>query len=206
MPVIFLEGVAEPDGTLRQPRAIKIGAGLSATMVPDGSLVGPGGAVTGYLLIALDPEQGIAFDPDTGILTLGGDSTIRINVEASGTFVVNVDGHDRIKVNSTTTTLYSPNDAAKIVLDDTGIGENGSSPVARPTYTLTFAGSLSRTLNAYTTDPETSAYTGATDGEAKLSDLNDLRVAYETLRASHDNLIAVVKGLISDFKLRGTFA
>ena len=43
-------------------------------------------------------------------------------------------------------------------------------------------------LNAYTTDAESSAYTGATDGEAKLADLNALRVAYENLRASHDDI------------------
>jgi hypothetical protein len=45
-----------------------------------------------------------------------------------------------------------------------------------------------QTLAAYTTNAESSAYTGATDGEAKLSDLNDLRVAYENLRTAFDDM------------------
>jgi hypothetical protein len=49
-----------------------------------------------------------------------------------------------------------------------------------------------QTIAEYTTDPETSAYTGYETGEAgtraKLSDLNYLRLAYENLRASFDDL------------------
>lgn len=47
---------------------------------------------------------------------------------------------------------------------------------------------IRQVLNAYTTDTESGAYTGAADGEAKLTDLNALRVAYENLRASYDDL------------------
>jgi hypothetical protein len=47
---------------------------------------------------------------------------------------------------------------------------------------------IQQVLAAYTSDGEGSAYTGAADGEAKLADLNQLRVAYETLRASYDDL------------------
>lgn len=65
------------------------------------------------------------------------------------------------------------------------IRANGSAPA------LGFwasAPATKQTLAAYTTDPESSAYTGAADGEAKLTDLNSLRVAYENLRAMVDDL------------------
>jgi hypothetical protein len=58
-------------------------------------------------------------------------------------------------------------------------------------------------VNAYTTDPESGAYTGAADSEAKLADLNSLRVAYENLRASHDNLLQVVTAIIDDLQADG---
>jgi len=79
----------------------------------------------------------------------------------------------------------------------------GNPPIARPgAYTLTYA-TNTRTLSAYTTDPENVAYTGAADSEAKLADLNALRVAYENLRASHDNLISFVRQLAADFGAGG---
>jgi hypothetical protein len=50
-----------------------------------------------------------------------------------------------------------------------------------------------QTLNSYTSDGEGSAYTGISTGlvglvYASVADLNQLRVAYETLRASYDDL------------------
>lgn len=55
-----------------------------------------------------------------------------------------------------------------------------------------------QTLNAYTTDPETSAYSGIASGVggtpyAQLSDLNILRLAYENLRLAYDDLRSKLK-------------
>lgn len=55
-----------------------------------------------------------------------------------------------------------------------------------------------QTLNAYTTDPESGAYSGIATGVAgtpyaQLNDLNSLRVAYENLRASYDDLRTKLK-------------
>lgn len=58
--------------------------------------------------------------------------------------------------------------------------------------------------NAYTSDGEGTAYTGIDNAQAgtpyaQLTDLNQLRVAYETLRASYDDLLSKLKttGIIS---------
>lgn len=82
------------------------------------------------------------------------------------------------------------------------LGFFGATPVARPgTYNLT--GSADRTLGAYASDPESAAYTGATDGEAKLTDLNALRTAYENLRVYVEDLAGVVIGTATDVKTLG---
>lgn len=74
-------------------------------------------------------------------------------------------------------------------------------------YTQTYS-TASRTVNAYTSNAQSGAYTGIDNAQlgsvyAALADLNALRVAYETLRASHDNLIQVVNSLIDDAQARG---
>lgn len=51
---------------------------------------------------------------------------------------------------------------------------------------------LPASLNAYTTDPESTPYTGLATGlgatpYASVVDMNSLRVAYETLRAAFDD-------------------
>ena len=58
--------------------------------------------------------------------------------------------------------------------------------------------------NAYTSDSEGSAYSGIDNAQggtvyAQLTDLNALRVAYETLRASYDDLLTKIKttGLVA---------
>lgn len=68
------------------------------------------------------------------------------------------------------------------------------------TYTNNSGVAVDRTLAAYTADDESAAYTGAADGEAKLADLNALRVAYENLRTSYADLVALVGALVADGK------
>lgn len=74
---------------------------------------------------------------------------------------------------------------------------NGNNVIGNaPTDTLSFFGGTAvtrRTLVAYTPDPETTAYTGIDNTAvgtvfAQLTDLQALRVAYENLRASHEDL------------------
>jgi hypothetical protein len=57
---------------------------------------------------------------------------------------------------------------------------------------------LQQILSAYTTDPESSAYSGIDNAQAgsvyaQLADLNALRVAYDNLRAAHDDLRTKLK-------------
>lgn len=54
----------------------------------------------------------------------------------------------------------------------------------------------STVLTNYTSDPESTPYTGALDGEAKLADLNALRVAYENLRTHHENTMACLNSVM----------
>ena len=53
-----------------------------------------------------------------------------------------------------------------------------------------FAGTpiVKQSFIAYTANNQSAAYTGAADGEAKLADLNALRVAYENLRLAYEDL------------------
>jgi hypothetical protein len=57
---------------------------------------------------------------------------------------------------------------------------------------------VQQVTNAYTSDGEGTAYTGIDNAQAgtpyaQLTDLNQLRVAYETLRASYDDLLTKLK-------------
>lgn len=79
----------------------------------------------------------------------------------------------------------------------------GVAAVARPATLIQTYNTSSRTLPAYTSNSQASAYTGAADGEAKLTDLNSLRVAYENLRANHDALMQFVNALVDDLQLLG---
>lgn len=78
-----------------------------------------------------------------------------------------------------------------------------ATPVVQPSaYTQTYS-TADKTLSAYTSDPESSAYTGAADGEAKLADLNALRVAYENLRVFAEDLAAFVNSVVDDLQALG---
>lgn len=70
------------------------------------------------------------------------------------------------------------------------------------TMTQTYS-TADATLSAYTADVENVAYTGAADSEAKLTDLNALRVAYENLRAFTEDLAAYTNALVDALQLNG---
>lgn len=68
--------------------------------------------------------------------------------------------------------------------------------------TQTYA-TADRTLSAYTPDSESGAYTGAADGEAKLADLNALRVAVENLRALAEDTAQFLNAVVDDLQTYG---
>lgn len=92
--------------------------------------------------------------------------------------------------------------------DGSNIGFYGVAPVARPAaYTQTYS-TADRTLNAYTSDPESSAYTGIDNLQAgtpyaQVTDLNALRVAYENLRAFVEDAVALLNSMLDDLQLNG---
>lgn len=60
-------------------------------------------------------------------------------------------------------------------------------------------------MGAYTSDPESAAYVGVDNLQvgtpyATVADLNQLRVAYETLRGMAENAQQVLNGLLDDLQ------
>lgn len=87
--------------------------------------------------------------------------------------------------------------------DGATAGVFGVAPVTRAAALVQNYSTADRTLAAYTADAESAAYTGAADGEAKLADLNALRVAYENLRAFTEDLAGFVNALVDDMQAYG---
>ena len=74
-------------------------------------------------------------------------------------------------------------------------------------FTQTYS-TADRTISAYTSDPESSAYTGIDNAQggtpyAQLSDLNALRTAYETLRVFAEDVAQALNALIDDAEAFG---
>lgn len=91
-------------------------------------------------------------------------------------------------------------------MQGTSIGFYGVAPVARSMgYTSTY-GSLTKTMNNYTPNVQSSAYLGGLLDllqAARLSDLNTLRVAVENQRTFTENVAQDLNQLISDLKSLG---
>jgi hypothetical protein len=115
--------------------------------------------------------------------------------------------------------LYYSDDAGGEVLErDTGaawvkltfsqhtstkVGFFSVTPVVRASAITQTYSTTSRTHAAYTANTQSSAYTGAADGEAKLADLNALRVAYENLRVAHESTAQLLNSVIDDLQAYG---
>jgi hypothetical protein len=85
----------------------------------------------------------------------------------------------------------------------TNVGFYNVAAVPRPAaYTQTYS-TADRTLGAYTADVESTAYTGAADGEAKLADLNALRVAVENLRLFVEDAVQQHNSMLDDLQAVG---
>lgn len=74
-------------------------------------------------------------------------------------------------------------------------------------YTQTYS-TADKTIAAYTSDPESSVYTGIDNAQvgsvyAQLADLNALRVAYETLRVLSEDVAQALNAVIDDLQAYG---
>jgi hypothetical protein len=88
------------------------------------------------------------------------------------------------------------------------LGIWGATPIVRPgPYTQVYTTS-SKTLGAYSSIVETTAFAGIASGQtgtpyAQVSDLNNLRMAYENLRQFAENVAQVLNALINDLRSIG---
>ena len=142
----------------------------------------------------------------TAFVDIGGDKTHTHQAAATGGKIdhgaaltgLTDDDHTQYLLANGTRALNGPLDH-----DGTTVGFYGVTPVTRPTaYTQTYS-TADKTLAAYTPDVENAAYTGAADSEAKLADLNALRVAYENLRAFTEDLAQQHNSLLDDLQALG---
>lgn len=91
------------------------------------------------------------------------------------------------------------------------LGAWGAPPVVRPSaYTQTYS-TADKTLSAYTSDPESSAYTGIDNAQggtpyAQLADLNALRTAYENLRTFTEDTAQMLNSVVDDLQTIGWLA
>lgn len=159
----------------------------------------------------VSPSLMMFYTSDTRRMTIGNgggvffgagatNATAQVDIEASTTARASL----RIRSGTAPT---SPNDgdiwyASRLQFRRSSTTEIIPSAAAQSAFTQTYS-TASRTVNAYTADAESSAYTGIDNAQggtvyAQLSDLNSLRTAYENLRAMADNLIQVVNALIDD--------
>lgn len=78
-------------------------------------------------------------------------------------------------------------------------------PTTHTPITQTYA-TTTRTIGPYTSDSEATAYTGGLVllvDAARVTDLNELRVAYENLRVFVENIAGVVNSIIDDLQTAG---
>jgi hypothetical protein len=88
------------------------------------------------------------------------------------------------------------------------LGFWGATPIVQPSpYTQGYTTST-KTLAAYTPIVESTAFTGIASGQsgspyAQVSDLNNLRAAYENLRQLTENVAQVLNALLDDLRSTG---
>lgn len=193
----------------------------NTTMTADSTFYFPAAVPGGTRAVTMTSGGVMGYLAGTANRVLFFSSTDTVGSDADFTF--SVDTLTVTKIAATTYTgLQTYADAVNLAFNTTTgskigtgstqkIGFWNATPVVQPSaYTQTYS-TASRTVNAYTTDAESSAYSGIDNLQvgsvyAQVSDLNALRVAYENLRASYDNLIQVVNSLIDDHQATGLCA
>lgn len=133
-------------------------------------------------------------------LEANGDAHISADKDANGTGGVYLEVGGATILLATSAQVWIPRDLAHAGVH---VGFYGVAPAVRPAALVQTYSTADRTLGAYTPDAENTAYTGATDGEAKLADLNALRIAYENLRAFAEDLAQHHNALVDDLQRLG---
>lgn len=113
---------------------------------------------------------------------------------------------------SATNLVTDTTTGAKLATSSTQkLGAWGATPVVRPSaYTQTYS-TADKTLAAYTSDAEGSAYTGIDNAQggtpyAQLTDLNALRTAHENLRAFVEDTAQMLNSVVDDLQTIGWLA
>lgn len=113
----------------------------------------------------------------------------------------------RVRPSSPASDVSSPNDGdvwynSRLKFRRSATTETIATGVTGAAFTQTY-NTATRTVSAYTTDNESTPYTGIDNAQvgsayAQLTDLNALRTAYVNLEAAHLNLLQIVTALIDD--------
>jgi hypothetical protein len=188
----------------------RLGIGKAPTLGPLDVFLQDGGASLSAALRVLSLGRNSSGTPANGfgqILTWLLNSATVADRSAARLIISWVDATDASRKAQVSLRAFDTAERTIFTADASGtaprIGFLGAAAVARAAaYTQTYS-TAARTMPAYTTDAESGAYTGAADGEAKLADLNSLRVAYENLRANHDAIIQVINAIIDDAQANG---
>lgn len=166
------------------------------------------GLSNGYLNFKSKSGQPLYLDTDGFHLRSSGAGEFGTIGVGDGSTDLAIAGTNKARFTSVSDTTIESNGNVGFKVEASGrfIFGSGTAPVT-PTYTQNYT-TAARTVNAYTTDAESSAYTGIDNAQvgtvyATVADLNALRVAYENLRASYDNLLQVVTASIDDDQARG---
>lgn len=167
-----------------------------------------GGAITNADSIYLD-KQTVGGTRNTAI-NLAGDSTVANIANCGSALVMGAgqdsaiayDGTDTVLANLVGTGTFNVKMgltlSAQNIITDTTTGMKIGTGTTQKIGFWNTAPVIQQVTNAYTSDGEGTAYTGIDNLQAgtpyaQLTDLNQLRVAYETLRASYDDLLTKLK-------------
>lgn len=166
--------------------------------------------------LTIDASVALKLSSLTASRLVASDASKNLVSANASSFVIGTTNQIVVTPSSGTVILSTPQDidtGASVTFEDLhltddlqvdgDVGFNGATPVAQPAaYTLNY-NTTTRTLNAYTSNGQGSAYTGIDNLQvgtvyATVADLNTLRVAYENLRASYDNSLSVWRQVLGD--------
>jgi hypothetical protein len=204
------------NNTLSGTPNLKVAIGISHTITTSGFALGNACVVSGDRNVALGTSTTLSGNGFLGYCTPDHDATFQLQRFSStsvvrpmtnivGSWFLNTDAARAGMLSLQAYYISTAQEGIKIVGDAGGVqlGFYNVAAVARPAaYTQTYS-TADRTLSAYTPDVESSAYTGAADSEAKLADLNALRVAYENLRTFVEDLAQHHNSVLDDLQANG---
>ena len=191
----FAAPVAGANMTFTASYAARFGAAIKTTVTDTGTATAPAVATLKHLLAS----GSAAANFGVSVLFAGLDE--EGDPRDMGTIAVKWDDPGAATADSAFTVQAVTAGASLadcLYVSGTKFGLFGVGPAARAAaFTQTYS-TAGRTVSAYTADDESGAYTGAGDGEAKLADLNFLRIAVENLRARCEENTKLINSLIDD--------